>query len=335
MERMQSPIFIGGTGRSGTSIIARILDFHPEIFSTRHEIKLISEPYGLKNLADSLSVNWGPTQAHLAIHQFKFLSEQLSYFGFIHPHLRKLSTLPILNKLNYLKWVKKFPFLRYSAHRIAHRFGLEHYQGCIKELLDELVLDVDKSKPIDTHGVWDPFYITKRFEYDEILNIFRQFLNNLFGEILTLYAKNRWCDDTPLNLLSAEFLLNLYPNMKLIHMLRDPRDVVASYCGRNWASKDVDNNIYIVKNYLEQWQRIRANLPANSYLEVRLEDLAAEPEKILQIVCQFIGVEFSKNLLVLPLDEANTGRYKIDLREDQIKQIETTLGNWMMEKSYH
>ena len=50
-----SPIFVAGTGRSGTSQVANILGEHPQIHRIPIETRLIVDPGGFRDLADALT----------------------------------------------------------------------------------------------------------------------------------------------------------------------------------------------------------------------------------------------------------------------------------------
>src|ERR671917_152318 len=53
-----SPIFVAGTGRSGTSQLADILGQHPQIHRIPIETRFIIDPGGLRDLADALTTRY-------------------------------------------------------------------------------------------------------------------------------------------------------------------------------------------------------------------------------------------------------------------------------------
>jgi hypothetical protein len=55
-----SPIFVAGTGRSGTSQLANILGEHPQIHRIPIETHFIVDPGGLRDLADALTIRYDP-----------------------------------------------------------------------------------------------------------------------------------------------------------------------------------------------------------------------------------------------------------------------------------
>jgi hypothetical protein len=331
-ENIESPIFIGGTGRCGTTILSQILHQHPDLFTTSSELKLIVESYGLVSLSEHLTDRWNPQSGHIALEKFKYFANQLCHFGFINPFLRILGKLPLFKNHSWI--LKKFPSIRYSAHEIASRFGEKHFKKCIQELLNKLIYRIDISKPINTCGVWYPFYVTNKFERSDLLEIFRGFLRDLYSNPLHIYGKKRWCDDTPFNLMKAHFLLELYPRMKFIHILRDPRDVVASYSNQGWASNQVSINTHIITNLIKGWLDLRSKLSPENLLEIRLEDLTQDTERTVRKICEFTDLEFTTDLLTLDLTAGHAGRFKNELNNYEIHQIEVGLKDWMNEKDY-
>ena len=66
----KTPVFIGGTGRCGTSITAQLLVTDPNIFFPCHENKLIVEKDGILDLLTALSYHSDPIRHHFAINRF-------------------------------------------------------------------------------------------------------------------------------------------------------------------------------------------------------------------------------------------------------------------------
>src|SRR5690242_4571314 len=107
-----------------------------------------------------------------------------------------------------------------------------------------------------------------------------------FASLLRFYAqahgKRRCGEKTPQHALFTETLCEWYPGATIIHLVRDPRDVVASLLRVPWASHNVLGNAHL-------W--VRCNVAARrsrhrpQYLLVRYEELVAQPELELKRIC--------------------------------------------------
>jgi hypothetical protein len=127
----------------------------------------------------------------------------------------------------------------------------------------------------------------------------------LFASLLRFYArvhgKRRCGEKTPRHALFTETLCQWYPGARIIHLLRDPRDVVASLLRMPWADRNVLGNasLWLRSNLAAARSRLRPQ-----YLMVRYEELVASPEQQLSRVCAFMGEEYSPNMLVPDRDPA-------------------------------
>ena len=67
-------------------------------------------------------------------------------------------------------------------------------------------------------------------------------------------------------------LLQMEPDIPIIHLVRDPRDVARSAIGMGWAG----NVFYGARTWLvteKEWEREAANLPASQFFEFQYEAL--------------------------------------------------------------
>ena len=48
-------VFVGGTGRSGTTLIQNILGRHDDIYALEKEMRFLTDPDGLNSLVDNLT----------------------------------------------------------------------------------------------------------------------------------------------------------------------------------------------------------------------------------------------------------------------------------------
>lgn len=106
----------------------------------------------------------------------------------------------------------------------------------------------------------------------------------------------RWGDKTPLNALYLPWLDDLFPGASYIHVLRDGRDVALSYV-RAGLYGTLEAAARRWRESVEHVRRFCAETAGERVLEVRYEELVAEPERHVEGLCRFLGVEAESGML--------------------------------------
>ena len=111
--------------------------------------------------------------------------------------------------------------------------------------------------------------------------------------------KPRWGDQSELIERYADAILEAYPNAKMIHMIRDPRDRYSASkqkwtAGRGKVGAATARWIYSTRLA----QRNSAKYP-DRYKVVRYEELVSDPEKTLEAVCSFLNEEYDPSMLLI------------------------------------
>jgi len=298
------PILIGGTGRSGTTILKRILLQHPQLIGLPNELRILTDPGGIVDLLDALSSRWGPYYADTAIHRFvkllqdaavepTWLRRQLDRF-----QLRVLTRLGIAPRRYIGAGLSYYPDKSYLFHQL-------------QALLDDLSVFSTRGRWMGTAPFQHPMmmYETHPLSLADAAHFAAQFINKLYTHIATS-SQTHWLDDTPTTILHAHRLVPLFPDMKLIHIVRDPRDVLASYVGFDWGGDDYVLSARRLAAYYTRWLDVRRQLPPASFVEIRLETLAATPERTLRDLCDSIHLPYTVSLQKISLDKTNTGRWR-------------------------
>lgn len=130
------------------------------------------------------------------------------------------------------------------------------------------------------------------------------------------------------------------PGAKIVHIVRDPRDVARSSIGMGWcglAYFGVDHWIDTEK----AWDQIVSGLAAERWLELRYEDLVRAPEKTLQGVCAFMGQTFEPDMLRFhetstyqPIDGALAEQWRRKASIAELSEVEVKLGPLLTQKGY-
>ncbi len=123
------------------------------------------------------------------------------------------------------------------------------------------------------------------------------------------------CDQTPRNVFYIDEILRLYPEAKIINMIRDPRDVLLSQ-KRKWKRRFLGGTDMPIKEMLRDWGNyhpitisriwnaavITAGRFTNSerVLSIYFEKLLAAPEETVRQICDFVGRTYTEALLQVP-----------------------------------
>ena len=110
-------------------------------------------------------------------------------------------------------------------------------------------------------------------------------------------GKPRWGDKSLNTERYTEEIIDAYPNARIIHMIRDPRDRYSSSLKRWKVSRlGIGGGTAIWLSTISQAERYKKEFP-NHYMTVRYEDLTADPEGTLHEICSFVGEEYAPEML--------------------------------------
>jgi len=135
-------------------------------------------------------------------------------------------------------------------------------------------------------------------------------------------------------------LLRIWPRARLVHLLRDGRDVARSCMGMGWAV----NVWHGAERWIqaeELWARLVKVLPPAQRLELRYEDLIQEPEKELARVCAFLGTDYDPAMLDYSRDTsyerpdpALIGQWRKKLAPSELALLEARIGPMLRARGY-
>ncbi len=131
------------------------------------------------------------------------------------------------------------------------------------------------------------------FEFDWTL-LYRRILLNYLEENGGSFVG----DKDPKSVEYLPVIKSIFPDARILHMVRDPRDVVLSREKAGWSKERswfTHPLAYRVQFRLGR-KRGREFFEDN-YLEVKYEELITQPESILKKVSNFLGVDYSRRML--------------------------------------
>lgn len=109
--------------------------------------------------------------------------------------------------------------------------------------------------------------------------------------------KSRWGDKTPGYVSYIEILDHLFPGCQIIHMIRDGRDVAVSTIPLEWGPNTIFGAARCWKRLLVEGQLAGKKLGEKRYIEVKYENLVANPVAVLEEVVDFLGEKYDKKML--------------------------------------
>jgi hypothetical protein len=131
----------------------------------------------------------------------------------------------------------------------------------------------------------EPYGFPKDYWLERIRGLYTGFQ----ADYLARRGKARWAEKDPTYTLLLPYIGELFPDALYLHLVRDGHDVVASYRDR-WgykAAARVARGEW--KRYVTAARALRTGPAADRYLEVRYEDLVADPEGVLRPLFAFLG----------------------------------------------
>ncbi|MCB2141176.1 sulfotransferase [bacterium] len=149
--------------------------------------------------------------------------------------------------------------------------------------------------------------VDKKMKLIDIINI-------VYAHHLKVENKSVWGDKTPPYIKIIPELIQLYPDAKFIHLIRDGRDVAASFYRLQWKGKWLSRSIIEWKESIEKYLSYKNENIGDRILEIKYEDLVVHTERIIKKICGFIGQKFEPSMLNLENEILN----KIPDREKNI-----------------
>lgn len=157
--------------------------------------------------------------------------------------------------------------LRDPSHPTGWRYDLNALQ------IDRIFLDTGLNIPEGKDGL------------DLLADFLAQFATRAPGKVVTLNLHRH-----------AERLIQILPQARLIHILRDPRDVARSSIGMGWAG-----TLYHGANYWiateESWDRIAGTLAPGQTFTLKYETVFTDVAGALAEVCAFLGLAYDPGML--------------------------------------
>lgn len=171
---------------------------------------------------------------------------------------------------------------------------------------------------------WDLDLAPEEFES---CRAFREVVAQLYTAWARKQGRRRWGDKTPQYVTEMPVLVELFPAARIVHMIRDGRDVALSWLRTRLEPRNLYTAARLWKERVTAGRVAGSHLPSAMYLEVRYETLLREPEAVMRTICAFIGEPYDDIVLSPSLGGLIPahGKASLLLRNEVVR---TNAGKW-------
>lgn len=293
---MMDVVFISGTGRCGTNVMRETLSLHPVVASHPFAYKFIIDPDGLVDFYNTAMHSWSP------------------YI--------------IDNKLYRLETFLKTLAKKNNGKEIYIDWELSKHFSGYEERVDKLLEDLIDFKYMGIHhGLVRerPIYFMGYRKRSELAHILGEFIRDVIGSHLAEVGKEVYIDEGTHSLLFGPEILEFLP-AKFIHMVREPRDVIASLSKQRWTPKDKIKSAEWYQCVMSYLETVKGSMAKGSIITVDLYDFVDNTEEVLVKVCNFLGIPFFKGMLEIDLSKSHRDRWREEFSVFELRAIERFLG---------
>lgn len=289
-----SPIFIGGTGRSGTTVLGDLLNEHSFVrTSNPTEIKFLANRGGF------LDVVFGSMNSQLENR------EKISIFHY--RTYRQRAQKDLLQRRERFDvfceklWQNWWEIDAPAPHGPGLHAGINKKD--LLSLLETYAGSIEKN-PIK-----------------QARKLMLGFIGHQWGG----KGEKFWVETTPMNITYSHRLIKLFPEAKFIVIRRDPRDVIASLLTKNWGPNTPLEGVEWIEARIRADNEALKSVPKNQVMFINLEDLVTNSPKnsynqlldFLQLQDEAAMRAFHTNKMTT--ENASSGRWKKEINDPEFE----------------
>jgi hypothetical protein len=282
------PVFIGGTGRSGTTVLGDLLNEHSQVrTSNPTEIKFLANRGGF------LDVVFGSMNSQLENR------EKISIFHY--RTYRQRAQKDLLQRRERFEefseklWQKWWQIDAPAPHGPGLHAGIEKKD--LQEMLNDYSRSIKKS-PVKQA---------------------RKFMVSFMGAQKDHKGEKYWAETTPMNISYSHRLVKLFPEAKFIVIRRDPRDVIASLLTKDWGPNSPLEGVEWIESRLRADHDALKSVPRNQILFINLEDLVTNsPQESYNQILNFLQLQDEPAMRTfhasnMTAENASSGRWRKEI----------------------
>ena len=178
--------------------------------------------------------------------------------------------------VNYLRWVTK-PYLKPVTYKdiVSDCASLVGQRFNKKLRIENILSKIESTGSEPTHDL-----------------IYNAIMHEYFND------EGRWGEKILMEWRNIPLFLTWFPNGKVIHIIRDPRDVTASFKNMTFEKGDrYLDAVFACIDSMDAALEYENTISRNNYLSIKYEDLILDSGSSLTTICEFLGEEFSHTML--------------------------------------
>lgn len=170
-----------------------------------------------------------------------------------------------------------------------------------------------------------------------------------FDDLVRNFLEQMWDMDDPERSSQAvvtqvhrhyEHALRLWPDARFIHIVRDGRDVCASWLKFAWVGNGHRAGLDW-RASMEEWRAAQKRIHPDNRIELRFEDLINHVEPELARLCEFMGLPYEdamlryhENSTYSPIDPNQAGKWQTGLGRRNLQLFESVAGDELEAQGY-
>jgi hypothetical protein len=167
--------------------------------------------------------------------------------------------------------------------------------------------------------------------------------------------KARWGLKIQMNIVLADRLARIWPDLKVVHIVRDGRDVASSQLlgNRGWGFRSIEE---AALGWVEVLRGVRRGCRGLELFELRYEDLVTDPEPVLRRLLQFLGISWNDSVCrhhayahslqrhpfdhpsaeeaARPIHRGAIGKHRLSLPAEDVERFDQIAGYWLRRFGY-
>lgn len=303
-----TPLFIGGTGRSGTTVLGDLLNEHSLVrTSNPTEIKFLANRGGF------LDVVFGSMNSQLENR------EKISIFHY--RTYRQRAQKDLLQRRERFEefseklWQKWWEIDAPAPHGPGLRAGIAKKD--LESLLQAYKGSIQKN-PIK-----------------QARKLMQRFIALQIGG----KGEKFWAETTPMNISYSQRLIKLFPDAKFIVIRRDPKDVIASLLTKNWGPNTPLEGVEWIEARIRADHEALKSVPENQVMFINLEDLVTNsPKESYNRLLSFLQLQDEAAMRAFHSDKmtaenASSGRWKKEINDPQFEAAVDAMNQRLNEES--